>query len=87
MPAGVTKSGFAYDVDKQRLDNMELIDALAEVEDNPLVVSKITTMLLGKAQKARLYNHVRTEDGRVPVEAMNQELSDIMNGMGQTGKN
>ena len=72
-----TKSGFEFTIDAKSLDNMELIDAIAELETNQLALPKVLTLLLGKDQKARLYDHVRDESGRVSVEKIGAELADI----------
>jgi len=87
MIQGKTKSGFAYALDKDVMNNMELVDALAEMqEENPLSVSRVLNLILDKNQKQRLYNHVRTESGRVPMEKITEELGEIFSAFGQQGK-
>lgn len=71
-----TKSGFVFNIRKERLDNMELIDALAELETDPLQISNVITLMLGD-EKKKLYDHVRTEEGFVPIEKVEKELSEI----------
>lgn len=73
----ITKSGFEFAIDPAALDDMELIEALAALETNPLVVPKVITLLLGKEQKERLYDHLRDENGRVRVSSVSQELAEI----------
>ena len=84
---GKTKSGFCFAIPDERLDNMELIDALGELEENPLMMGKICTMLLGSDQKKALYNHVRTKSGIVPASSVEKELAEIFNFHGETAKN
>jgi len=87
MIQGKTKSGFAYALDKDVMNNMELVDALAEMqEENPLSVSRVLNLILDKNQKQRLYNHVRTESGRVSMEKIIEELGEIFSAFGQQGK-
>ena len=44
MIEGKTKSGFAYSISDENVNNMELLDALAEAEDgNPLRSAKCCT--------------------------------------------
>ena len=62
MIKGETKTGFAFELEEAVLDNMELVDALAEMQE-------------------------RTEDGRVPVSAISQEIMDIFEALGKPGKN
>ena len=82
-----TKSGFECEIAKDRLDNRELVDALAELDENELAVSRVCLLLLGKETRKRLYDHLRTEDGRVPTADLTAELSEIMAALGETGKN
>lgn len=75
---GKTKSGFEYEIPAHHLDNYELLELFAEVDENPLVVPKLITLLLGTEQKDRLIEHLRTEDGNVPIESVTNELTEIM---------
>ena len=88
MIEGKTTSGFAFAMEESVIDNMELVDALAEAtDDNPLSVSSVCVLLLGKAQRKRLYDHLRQADGRVPVEQISKELIEIFTAFKQPGKN
>lgn len=81
---GKTKSGFEYKISKERLDNYELLEAIGELETNPLILSKIVIMLLGKKQTAALKDHLRTEDGFVPAEKMTEEITEIFESQSST---
>ena len=83
MITGKTKTGFEYQIEDTAPDNMELIDAIADSGDDPTQISKVIRLLLGKEQRKRLYEHLRTEDGRVPVEAAMSEIQDQFNGENQ----
>lgn len=72
-----TASGFEFEIEDGVLDNMELLDAIAELEENPLKLTKVVKLLLGDETKERLYDHVRNEKGRVPAEALSTEVADI----------
>ena len=83
-----TQSGFTCEIDPTVLDNMELVDALAEVQgDNPLAYSTVSRLVLGKETRAKLYDHLRTEDGRVPTANVDRELTEIMQALGKPAKN
>ena len=84
-----TKSGFSCDVDPDVLNDMELVDDLADVQaGNLLAISRVCLKLLGsKDNRARLYDHVRNGAGRVPPDKVDAELGEILKGMGQPGKN
>ena len=85
---GKLKNGFSFDVDENALDNMELIDAMAEAqEENPAMFSKAVLLLLGKDQRKRLYDHIRDDNGRVSVEAVTNSFVEIFEALGEQGKN
>lgn len=76
---GTTSKGFQFTINENTLDNMELVDALAELEDgNFLVVSKVLTLLIGKEQKKALYDLLRREDGTVPVKDVSDAITEIL---------
>lgn len=84
---GKTKSGFSYDIPENVFDNMELIDAIAESGENDLAVSRVVKLLLGGEGRKKLYDHLRGEDGRVPVKAVVDTVVEIFGALGQSGKN
>lgn len=83
-----TKSGFSCEIDPSTLDNMELVDALAEMQgdDDALSVSRVVRMVLGDKNRKALYDHLR-KDGRVPVGDVTQEVIEIFGALGNPGKN
>lgn len=48
---GKTSTGFEFDIEDERLDDMELVDIMAEIDENPLLMPKLCKMLLGEEQK------------------------------------
>lgn len=76
MLKGKTKTGFQYEFDEKILKNYELVELLAEVDDDPLVLPKIFKMLLGNRVE-ELKDHVRDADGVVDIEKMLNEFQDI----------
>lgn len=88
MVTGTTKSGFSFEVDEKTADNMELLEILEEMSNNDiLAMSKACKIILGDEQKKALYKHLRTEDGRVPVESVSEAVADVLNALGGKGKN
>ena len=79
---GKTSTGFEFDIEDERLDDMELVDIMAEIDENPLLMAKLCKMLLGDEQKKRLYDHLRNEEGRVPIEATTNAIQEIFNSPG-----
>lgn len=77
MITGKTSSGFEYAIPEEDLNNYELVEALGEMDENPLLLSKTVNLLLGKEQANKLKNHLRTERGTVPTEKIADEIMDI----------
>lgn len=77
MLKGTTKSGFEYEVSDDAMNNFELIEVLAEVDTNPLQLPRLVKMLLGDEQKKKLADHLRTESGTVPLDAISVEIMEI----------
>lgn len=78
MVKGVTRSGFAFEVADDLADNMELFEALCDLDggDERAIVS-VCRIILGDQKKA-LYEHLRGDDGRVPVTKVVEEVADII---------
>lgn len=82
MLTGTTTSGFAWEIEEDALDDMELLDALTEVDNGKLeAVSGVCLHLLGKQQRAALYDHRRDARGRVRMSDISVEISEIINGL------
>lgn len=86
MIKGKTSTGFEYEYDEARLDDMRFVDVLAVVVDPDAPpfdkiagASKLLTMLLGEDLKKQLYDHIGKEhDGRVPRAELEKALEEIM---------
>lgn len=87
MICGKTKTGFAFSVDENCMNDMELVDILADDSvDEAFRMSALVKKLLPGEQRKALYDHVRV-NGRVPVDAVIAEVEDIFASMGNPGKN
>lgn len=88
MKKGTTTNGFKYEIDEKVLDDMELIDAMAASQgDDPTQISTVVVKIFGEDQRKKLYDHVRTEDGRVPVTEVANIITEIIESIGDDGKN
>lgn len=95
MKSGITSTGFRYEFDETRADDMRFVDLIAEISDENAPeferlhgCSRLIEMLLGKEQKAALYDHIgQTHDGRVPYADLEKALAEIMQGGGDAVKN
>lgn len=84
---GKTSTGFEFTINTEMMDNMELLDMIAEADGNPLMLPKLVKTVLGDDQRKALYDHLRTEDGRVPIMAVSKAIVEIFNSSGKQGKN
>lgn len=82
-----TDKGLELQIDEKVCDDIYFLETLAEAEDNVIKYIKALTMLLGKEQKDKLYKSLENEDGRVPIEAVNEAFTDIMTKAGEEVKN
>ena len=85
---GETKSGFKFTMDEAVLDDMELIDVMANIETDASNMSKFVLMVLGPDQRSKLYEHLRNKDGRVPSSKVYEEILEMFEIIGEDeGKN
>lgn len=77
MIKGKTNSGFEFAIEEHVLDNMELVDAIAEVDEDISKISKVVKMILPTDQRKALYDHLRTPNGNVPIMAVVDEVVEI----------
>jgi len=90
MIRGTTSTGFEYEYDEERLDDMRFVDVLAVVVnpeaprfDKIAGASQLLTMLLGADMKKALYEHIgKSHEGRVPRADLQQALEEIMQARG-----
>ena len=66
-----TKSGFEFEINESALDDFELFDLLAQADDgNGMAIPKVLRKMFDKETVKRLYDHLRTEKGNVPLQAI-----------------
>lgn len=83
---GKTKSGFEYSIPKARLNNYELVEAIGEIDSNPLAITKVVNLLLGKEGTNDLKEHVRDEDGIVGITDLSNEITEIFQSQNEIKK-
>lgn len=87
MIQGKTASGFEYHIEDEALDDAELVDDFVEIQDGKNVHTKDACIrLLGVDGQKALYDHCRSEKGRVKFTTLMAELMEIM-GAGKPSKN
>lgn len=80
MKSGKLQNGFKFKVDEASLDDMELLEDLAEIDKgNVLKYPSAIERILGKEQKAKLYDKIRDpETGKVTATATSEALTEII---------
>lgn len=94
MIKGTTSTGFEYEYDEERLDDMRFVDILAVVVDPEAPkfdkisgASKLLTMMLGDELKKKLYDHIGSfHEGRVPRADVEAALEEIMSASGRSAE-
>lgn len=87
MIKGKTSSGFEFTISEDIINVYELIENLGELDDNPIILGKIVKQILGKEQTGKLKDHIRNENGIVPIDKMTQEIIGIFQSAGKETKN
>lgn len=76
MTKGTLDSGFEFEIDETRLDDMRFLEDLAAMDENPLLMPRVIERMLGKEQKERLYTHLE-KDGKVSIADFSAAISEI----------
>lgn len=88
MKEGVTKTGFHFSLEDDAMDDMDLVEELANMQENDLIaITRVVTMVFGPDQKKALYDHLRTQEGRVKVSTVMDAIKDAFAVFGEQGKN
>jgi hypothetical protein len=81
-----TSAGFEADIDEGFANDMELLELLVQVEQkNMRALLDIINKILSPDQKAALYDFIRDDNGRVPVDQVTGQVFEIVEILG--GKN
>lgn len=80
---GITESGFKFEVSENLADDYELIEVLVDLEANPFAVTKIMNKVLGPEQTSKLKEHLRDENGIVPLTLMTATIEEIFLKVGE----
>lgn len=76
--SGVTESGFEFKIPADTLDDYELMEMIAELDDGKMQnLPKIINKVLGDGQKNALMEHLR-KNGKVSMIGMSKSFFEIM---------
>ena len=84
MVRGKTETGFAFKLEDEARDDMELLEMLTAMGKGDLtVMPDVLVSLLGADQKKKLYDHCRGKSGRVSSKRVAEELEGIFKCLGE----
>lgn len=79
MIEGKTSTGYKFAIEEEALDDAELVDDFVDIQEGKNIRTKdACTRLLGTEGQKALYEHCRSEKGRVKFTVLFQELMEIM---------
>lgn len=85
MIKGTTASGFTFEIDENKVNDMRVIDAMVETEEGNIGgISKLISLIFDKAQKKALYTFCADENGRVDIEECSKVVFEILSFNGET---
>lgn len=74
MITGKIGCGFEYKIDREVLESWEVLEAINEVEDNPVRIVKLVNVLLGEKQKKSLIKYL---GGHPSAKEMSDAITEI----------
>ncbi len=88
MVKGITPTGFAYSIDDDARDDMEMLEGFTAISKGDLsVLPETIEKLLGKKQKDKLYDFCRSKKGRVSARRVIEEVRAILEDAGKESEN
>jgi len=78
MIKGKTSSGFEFTIDEEIKDDLELLEKTVKLEQGDMsALADVIESMLGVDGKKALYDHCRSEKGRVSAQKVFTELEEI----------
>lgn len=86
MITGKTKSGFSFAFSQDVVNDMRMLRAIGRMDKGEAdAIDYVGKKLLGEEKYGKLLEHIQTEDGRQPVDALISEFKDMFEAY-QNGK-
>ena len=78
MVTGETKSGFKFEIDPDEVNDIEFLERLGDAGDDVSKMPRIMKEILGEDQRKRMYDHIRNEKGKVPIDTAMDIFTEIL---------
>lgn len=88
MITGKTSTGFSFAFSQDVVNDMRMLRAIGKMENaDAESIDYVGKRLLGQDKYDKLLEHIQTEDGRQPVDALLKEIAEMFSAyQQQTGK-
>lgn len=78
MITGKTSTGFSFAFSQDVVNDMRILRAIGRMDKGEAdAIDYVGKKLLGQEKYDQLLEHIQTEDGRQPVDALMAEFSDM----------
>ena len=78
MIKGKTESGFEFEIDPEAVDDMDFLERLGKASEDITKMPGVMEEVLGSEGRAKMYDFIRTESGRVPIRAAMDIFDEIL---------
>ena len=86
MIKGTTSLGFNFKIEDNVMDDWTLVEAMSQIEVNPLKAVEVLQKMLGLKQYEQLKRFVKNKTGQLKSTDMITQLNDIMSTNEETKK-
>lgn len=78
MITGKTKSGFVFAFSQDTVNDMRMLRDIGKMEKGDVeAIDRVGVKLLGQEKYEKILQHIETEDGRQPVDALMTEFREM----------
>lgn len=82
-----TPTGFELELDDEVFNDMELFESTVKLEKGDMTeLPEFIDKIMGAESKKSFYDHLRTDSGRVPMQAAMDEIRYILESAGEAKK-
>ena len=82
--------GFEAEIDEQAVNDMRFLDLLSDYEkgDKEKIFSlkEMSDLILQPEEKAKLYEALKDEKGRIPIDSFGEAMTELVNQLGSKKK-
>lgn len=84
---GTLSNGFRYNIENDVFDDYEILELIADVEENPANITKLVTLVLGEKQKNNLINYLKNKEGKARLSTMERLMGELFQKLQKDNKN